>query len=123
VQELGGGPGDCWELNKALLSDNEKGGKPCSSWDQQRLAVGTSPWMSFEKEAQQKTDLLENAIKQVLLEHHVDLYFFGDQAPLLQYVRSLAWIPSNMRLYTIHYKWQDYAEGTSTEPLNEITSD
>jgi len=123
LQEFGSGPAGCWELNKALLSDKEKGGKPCSSWDKERVAVGTSPWMSLEQEAQQKTDLLENAIKQLLLEDHVDLYFFDDHAVLLQYVRSTAWIPSNMRLYTIRYKWQDFAEGTRTEPLNVIASD
>jgi len=114
VQEYGGLENNCWELNTALLSDDEQ---PCSSWNDQR----ESPWVGWSQE-KTKTKLLENGIKQLLLEDHVDLYFFDDHAEYLEHVRLNARIPPNMQLYTIHYDWFDYAKGTTTGPLQEIAA-
>jgi len=104
--------GDCWELNRALLSDNQA---PCSSWDKQN----ESPWGGKISSEQAKVKLLENGIKQLLLEESMDIYFFDDDAGLLDYVRANAWIPPGMRLKTIQYDWHDYATGKTEAPLEE----
>mmetsp|Transcript_117819 Transcript_117819/g.229100 ORF Transcript_117819/g.229100 Transcript_117819/m.229100 type:complete len:374 (+) Transcript_117819:51-1172(+) len=114
VQEFGGLENNCWELNTALLSDNKQ---PCSSWNKRR----ESPWASWSSE-KTKTKLLENGIKQLLLEDHVDLYFFDDHADYLQHVRKYARIPPNMQLYTIHYAWLQYAKGATTGELQAIAA-
>eukprot|EP00419_Tripos_fusus_P010589 CAMPEP_0172657684 /NCGR_PEP_ID=MMETSP1074-20121228/2251_1 /TAXON_ID=2916 /ORGANISM="Ceratium fusus, Strain PA161109" /LENGTH=357 /DNA_ID=CAMNT_0013472813 /DNA_START=104 /DNA_END=1177 /DNA_ORIENTATION=+ len=106
VMEFGDPYGECWELNTVLLSDNNQ---PCSSWKEER----TSPKKAQEPEHQVKTKLLQNAIKQLLLEDHVELYFFDDNAAILEHLRLNARIPSNMELTTIHHDWFTFAGGHS----------
>jgi len=114
VQAFGALKNQCWELNKALLSD---GNQPCSSWFEWR----PSPWATWSQE-KTKTKLLENGMKQLLPEDHVDLYFFDDHAEYLDYVRLHAKIPRNVSLYTVHYDWFERAEGKTTQPLQAIAA-
>jgi len=83
VQKFGGFVGHCWELNKALLSDNKQ---PCSAWNEEPLSA--SEGLS---KSETKTRLLENGIKQLLLEDYVDLFFFDAHAEHLEYVREHGW--------------------------------
>jgi len=114
VQKFAGlpGHGHCWELNKALLSDDDQ---PCSSWNQDRSLP-----MQGLSQKERKRMILENGIKQLLLEEHVDLYLFDAHADFLTHVRSDARIPPNMQLHTFHYNWVDYASGKTTQALKEI---
>lgn len=106
VHEFGHDWGTCWELNKALLSDSNQ---PCSSWNEERQ----SPKNTEETEEQTKVNLLQNVIKQLLLEDFVKLYVFDDNKDILEYVRLNAKIPKNMELTTIHYDWFADAGGMS----------
>jgi len=113
VREFRTDYGGCWNLNKALLSDVA----PCSSWSEK----WNSESLGMRSKGELMTMILENGMKQLLLEDHVDLYYYSSNALDLEHVRLNAKIPTNMRLSTIHYSWNALGNAEATKPLEEIS--